>query len=1363
VPEVNWNVFEALSGATTDNFEGLCRALIKQHYGQFGRFAALANQPGVEFHLKLDKPCSLSEADRWWGWQCRWYEIRRGSAIGKTRRNKIEKAIETTEKHLPNLTDWVLWTHHPLTKRDQDWFYALPTTMKLHLWTAKDIEELLSGPATIFRTTYFGELILSPDDLRKLHQKAVAPIQHRWMTDVHQIVDAERDLNFFIGNPASWKALQEIAMRLKTTAKSVEYDTNNLPDSLTKPTNVIVAIADSLADSLIDNYNALYAGDFEAFHSQFSMPRAKPDNWQEFLRRLHRGHHQIVLPMTNLVADIYAADDELRALQEHLETGLVAVVADAGCGKTQLAAQLTQAKDNDTPAGVLLHGNSLSVNDTLDSLAANSIILHGKPVPSFEALVAAVDAAGRRANCRLPIVIDGLNESEDPRNWKRLLAPLHLLMADYPYVLVVCTLRPAFKEEALPDNTSWLEIPDFEHHTVEAIRRYFRYYRIDPVDAMLPFYLLRHPLTLRIFCEVTNPKRERVVGLEAMPGSLTTLFERYLSQVASRVTELSSRDQRYYPADVLVALNQIGYALWNSKDRIIEQNELRQLLRDDNRPWDKSIVYALEQGGILIRTPIHERVSIGYAISYDALAGHIVADALIKQLQTEGRTLANWLADEQTVTALSGEIGERFTLATDTFRALVGVVPHRLHGQQLWLLLNGELQAEALNEAVKLDPAYLNRETVEKLAELARQMPSTVSHNRDIFYRLWETRAAPHPLNSEFLDAVLRPMTMAERDVRWSEWIRRNQQGFRNERGVVADILRWKQQWQSATAITSQDALRARWFMWTLTSTVRDLRDHATHALYWFGNRDPRALFELTLDSLAINDPYVPERMLAVCYGVAMGLWAHPDGGVLRETIIPFASELIDNIFVPNAPYPTWHVLMRDYALGTITLACRIDPSWLTDDRATYLEPPFGHMPTPFTDASQIDETQVVPAKSAIRMDFGNYTIGRLIKGRHNYDYNHPLYKDVVKQIEYRLLELGYSQEKFGDFDKSIEQARWHYRPNRESKTDRYGKKYSWIAYFDMYGIHEACKLLDERHRDERTSDTDIDPSFPEPAKIWIPHINTLFSNETKSPKQWLVHGPTPDYSHLLDELPEVDGQVGPWTLLDGYIREYSAEYDQRIFTFLRCLLIDPAQKERLAAKFYTIQHPGTDAIPRPRGDYYTYGGEIPWSNRFGAPMRDESGRVHRNLQQAFSYWADGDWTGIPVEIPIWDWEWESYHSQLNQVSGITTPSPSICESLRLTNRRGDWDLYDSNGNVATIYREASMVDKSLIANFLYIRSDLLRQYLFDTEQTLLWLLWGERGFEESHFDMVEQLNNDYQAYANIHKQLFLLRPQLRN
>ena len=140
---LNWETFAGLPGAAENNFEMLCRALVRRHYGRFGNFFALANQPGVEFHLKLYSPCPLGEAGRWYGWQCRWYNLQSGKAIGNTRRRKIEEAIATTEAELPNLTDWVLWTRHPLTQGDQEWFYQLATHMRLHLWTAAEVE---AGP-----------------------------------------------------------------------------------------------------------------------------------------------------------------------------------------------------------------------------------------------------------------------------------------------------------------------------------------------------------------------------------------------------------------------------------------------------------------------------------------------------------------------------------------------------------------------------------------------------------------------------------------------------------------------------------------------------------------------------------------------------------------------------------------------------------------------------------------------------------------------------------------------------------------------------------------------------------------------------------------------------------------------------------------------------------------------------------------------------------------------------------------------------------------------------------------------------------------------------------------------------------------
>lgn len=195
MPALSWSTFERLPGAASTNFEMLCRGIIRRHYGQYGEFRALSNQPGVEFHLRLHSACSLGEPGRWYGWQCRWYDLPSGTDIGATRRSQIVEAIEKTQRALPGVTDWILWTRQILTKRDQDWFHSITTGMKLSLWSGVEIEDYLVGSAAILRETYFGELVLTPELLRDLHDQSVAPVRRRWIPEVHQAVDAERLLH----------------------------------------------------------------------------------------------------------------------------------------------------------------------------------------------------------------------------------------------------------------------------------------------------------------------------------------------------------------------------------------------------------------------------------------------------------------------------------------------------------------------------------------------------------------------------------------------------------------------------------------------------------------------------------------------------------------------------------------------------------------------------------------------------------------------------------------------------------------------------------------------------------------------------------------------------------------------------------------------------------------------------------------------------------------------------------------------------------------------------------------------------------------------------------------------------------------
>lgn len=102
MPFLDWTAFDSLPGSRSQNFENLCRALVRLHFWQHGQFAALKNQPGVEFHLKLNEKCPvLGEPSRWYGWQCKLHERTSKGDLKAASRRDIKDSLEKTEKYLP--------------------------------------------------------------------------------------------------------------------------------------------------------------------------------------------------------------------------------------------------------------------------------------------------------------------------------------------------------------------------------------------------------------------------------------------------------------------------------------------------------------------------------------------------------------------------------------------------------------------------------------------------------------------------------------------------------------------------------------------------------------------------------------------------------------------------------------------------------------------------------------------------------------------------------------------------------------------------------------------------------------------------------------------------------------------------------------------------------------------------------------------------------------------------------------------------------------------------------------------------------------------------------------------------------------
>lgn len=1321
---VDWTKFETLPGSVNINFEKLCRSVIQRHYSQYGNFRALSNQPGIEFDLQLTAPSDLGDAPRWYGWQCKWYGIESGKSIGAKRKADIEDGIRKTEKYFPEVTDWVLWTKHPLTKDDHKWFTAISTQMRLAAKSTAELDDLLCGPAEILRRTYFGELALTPQTLDEWQQASLATLGERWQPDLHQISEAERAIRLALFSPNEWAPLLEIAQELADLGQIIIPNNPTLPAVQTEGLTKLSELATSWARLLKNLEDAVRNGAYDLLSGYFESATPIDEKWRTLVRQLQMQNLPVTLYVHNLIAELHRAWLAVDKMKESQCKRIIAVTGDAGYGKTDLAASLTQ-KDENRPAGILIHGGRLGARENLDSLAQH-LVLNGDSIQTFQALLESVDAAGRRSNTRLPIVIDGLNESEDPRLWRELLAALKVILPQYPYILIICTLRTEFAEEALPEHTEQIGAGDFGMNFDVALQQYFQYYRIDARDAVLPVALLRTPLYLRIFCEVTNPERAIDVDVGSIPHSLTSLFLGYIEQVTARVDKLSSHTYRLNKAEVHAALNEIGNELWTSGERSFSANDIRIKLNDYSRPWDSSILRALETAGVLTKQPRSTEGVTRYALLYDALAGHIIAKAILSEMSS--KSIPTWISEPEILKKLFGPIGEKHTLAKDIVRGLVGLVPRGDTKSQLWCMLPDSFQQEALFETAFIDSELLDSSTVLALEGL---LIHPAGKGMELFDHLKTLRAAiSHPLNVKFVDRVLRSLSLPNRDLIWTEWVRERKQE------ILEDLEYTEDHWRSFSS-KGEDHLRAQWTMWILTSNCPILRDHATRALYQFGCGDPKHLFQLTIDSLSINDPYISERMLAASYGVAMTYWSGADEVRTKFDLPVFARNLVELMFLPSAQFSTSHALARDYALGIIELARKMDPECISKDNLPYLLPPFPHLPSKFPNPSEIKKVDSENEDGAIRMDFGNYTIGGLIAGRRNYDFENPAYINVRKQIEFRITELGFSQERFEEIDRLIKMRDMSGRPGNRVHTERYGKKYSWISFFEMYGQMSDRNELPEYKQGNRPSDVDLDPSFPNPARIFKPHIPEIFEAAPVTPIDWLADGPQPSYDCLLTS-EVVDEHPGPWVLLNGTVAQSTEVGARAIFSFLRGFLVSNTVVEEVLENFRKLDYSDALSLPNPMEGYYVFSGEIPWSRHCIPELRATSGEALADERPAFDFFKLGEWQeGVLVENPSAVFCWEAYHSTLNQAGNVMFPAPALCEQLQLNIRVGEWDFYDLTDGISGIYRETGHSENDQ-CKLLYLRADLMRTYLEKNNKTLIWLISGEREHSDNSENMSE-------------------------
>ncbi|TYT74386.1 hypothetical protein [Desulfobotulus mexicanus] len=1324
---LDWSRFQNLPGADTENFEKLCRGVVRRNFGSLGPLHELKNQPGVEFYITLnnDHP-RLAKRNETVGWQNKWFSYKVNGELTNIAKQQIIHSLDKTKEHVSHINHWFLWTHQTLAKCDQKWFYDLQSNygFTLHLWSQHDLDELLSGPALDLRNSYFGELALTNEMLLEQHEKSIAPIKSRWLHEVHQRMDAELQVRKVLGEKEAWDTFKNIADNLAEVSETIESSINKPEYSRWRDgLEVFHAYCANLLECC-EIFNKDICGDDiqDVMATLEDVDSRSKLEIQRTLMQLRSGNLPLALTITNALAYIKDIKNLFRSAVELLSQQFIAILADAGGGKTQLAVELT-AQMSDRPAGVFILGRCLKKDMTLDDIA-HSFTFYQKQVNNFEALISAVNSAGERSSRRLPIVIDGLNEAQDPREWKHLFESTLPVLKKYPNVVLVCTLRTSEKgyenyyrpnrrqrhdgrensaQQSLPESAFEILSEGYgEALTYKAIKAYFRLYKIkaDPFTAPLNFF--SHPLNLKIFCEVTNRKAENEMRVSYFPSSIYSLFREQINHTANSIASLTNLRQKYGVEDAKKAIYFLGECIWEKNTRSIAEDDFRDKVKLPLNDWDSDMVNLLAQEGIIFRDEGDKIFSYELTPVYDRLGGFIVAEYLLGK-NSGKQSLSEWVTKSDVIKKLFGEMSDQHPLSQDILHALVVLIPKTIYREQLWKALPEDYKPVALALTPLIDKNDICSETLDNYKSLITyDGPST----RDIEQLLTLRYAVEHPLNAEFFNEILFNLSMADRDLSWTEYTR-------NQSSEIISALKGHLTNIKSGANFSPETIRLRmiFFSWHLTSTVIELRDCATELLYNVGQQDPGSMFELTLEQLSVNDPYVSERLLASSYALASILVNLPE---YRDAVIDYGKKLYNEMFVRKASNATTHLLTREYASCTLKLIAFHHPNSTQDLNQSLFLHPFPEMPRREWECIKKDEEEYSRYNSPFRMDFENYTIGRLVKDRSNYDYSHEGYKVARCNILWRVNELGWSHDQFKKVEELVESDRHHFSRSSRSRIERYGKKYSWIAYYELAGqLSDESKL--EYYGEARFA-TDIDPFFPDQVEDSELVTHEFLSDESMATKDWILEDELPNLSSILEI--KTDGQ--DWVLLYGFNSEESKKLDRNFYCSIDTAFVSEHCMSQL--KKYMAEKRKID-WPEKYSSYSVYSGELYCEalNDFSgdSEVRIEIGYETQTYEQPEVRFSDEIYIKggtFEREVPIVDnlkilsttfnYYWENPGSSKESTKRLAL-APWVVKELGLRFNPSEFIYLDKSGNMAVLNINPKGDTFSNYRELIYLRKDL--------------------------------------------------------
>lgn len=1022
------------------------------------------------------------------------------------------------------------------------------------------------------------------------------------------------------------------------------------------------------------------------------------------------------------ISDIISKAKQYLRMQKYLNEKGLAIVGDAGCGKTFTLCKISEKlckKEN----AYLLFGTDFSASEMpLETILRK---FKWKQPNSFDLLNDKMQKKGKFAI----FIIDAINEGAGMYFWQEKLPTLLNQIRKWSRIKIIVSIRKQAVQTDVLNETiegfTRLSIPGFRD-VREAVKKFFEHYNIDKdIDDFNQIQSFSNPLFLKIFCETYS---EAYYGDSKYPN-IIEIYKSYIYKRNHLISVGTDADPRMNYTKCL--LERIAYySLWNLQcgDIAREKAKSYSYRLCPYRMWSKDLLNNTLRANLLMEYKTYDG-SEWITFEYDSMGDYLKADVLLRhkdddysKLKFLCRLIDFTTAEYQTRTD-NTKIFNFIKAFLSIWNPPVGLWHHKeiINGKLTELFIESLAFRNVTNDLMQTDGTIME--------EILDANPHYLQP--DVFINLLESYN--ESVISEFHQKLL-SMRMSERDTIWS--------ASANSFYYIDDEL--KRLWNN-NGINKKSLLVFE--VWLLSASYPSVRFPALrHIVNQLEETDTvdEVLYLMSVFK-DVNDPYVLQGLYAAIYGYIVRK---------RNCNLSISKVIVEMLYPKHGQAP------NDFVLRHWTLKI-LEWQWHLSCDDTYwkaAQPPYD---PPISNPYENIPNEDIPEdffgtnhgadslhRSLFVWDFYRYIMG----GNTSDDLDKFIGKDekhisikVTAKAIALLIKNKYGWNKaLDEYDSNVPYESGHFH-----RTERIGKKYQWIGLSEVYAyLLDTCKLCKDKWSRNKefwavnypwlvSNHIYLDPSLRENDSL-DDIVKDLFDEYSKDSTMELSMETWKNEEKGMPpfEPIQVDRDGCEWVVLQGYDTrtendDLEKEQIRERFLYYNTCLVDLKNKYVFTEWAKTANFYGR-WMPESTGSIDYLWNDYPWANSYKSSVYEDGyvdEKIPCDVELAYEAELQEDFRGI--------------QSEENIASTVYAPCRDIIDSLGLyTAERGIVRKSD-NGEIVAINR--LILGESF--HGLLIKRTFLNEYLKKQRKCLFYCLLGEKNLISSpHYQIL--VRNDLTGAA---------------